>query len=94
MLVNCMLLQQQAHTALAGQIYGACILLNLHYLQISGDDPDDYKRTLKGQLKRALEAEKEVAGGAPEFVIAYIQAAGSDSSSNFLRSSKKVQSHD
>lgn len=58
--------------------------------QISGDDPDEYKRTLKGQLKRVLEAEKEVVGGAPEFVIAFIQAAGSEPTSNFLKSSRKV----
>ena len=59
-------------------------------MQISGDDPDDYKRTLKGQLKRVLDSERDVPGGAAEFVIAYIQAAGADTTSNFLRSSKKV----
>ena len=59
-------------------------------LQISGDDPDDYKRTLKGQLKRVLDSERDVPGGAAEFVIAYVQAAGADTSSNFLKSSKKA----
>ena len=60
-------------------------------LQISGDDPDDYKKTLKGSLKRVLEGDKDAAGGATEFVIAYVQVTNQDSSSNFLRSSKKVE---
>jgi hypothetical protein len=60
-------------------------------LQISGEDPDEYKSTLKGQLRRILEAEREVLGGPPDFVIAYIHTSGAENTGGgFLKSSKKV----
>lgn len=46
--------------------------------QISGDDPDEYKRSLKSQLRKALDRDKDLLGGAPEFVIAYVQPSGLD----------------
>ena len=42
-------------------------------MQVSGDDVDDYKRALKGQLRSLLDREKDPLGMlAPEYVIAYV----------------------
>lgn len=64
-----------------------CIHIKKLHVQISGDDPDEYKRSLKGQLRKALDRGKDLLGGAPEFVIAYVQPTGLEA---MPKGSKKV----
>ena len=56
-------------------------------MQISGDDPDEYKRSLKGQLRGVLEQQRDPLGGTTEFVIAYVQPTSIDTLS---KGAKKV----
>ena len=46
-------------------------------LQVSGEDADDYKRTLRAQLKALIEREKDPLGPT-EWVVCYIKPAASD----------------
>ena len=72
-------------------------LLNLHgwgelcvnscSVQVSSDDTDNYKKGLKAQLKQVLDADKDLLGGAPEFVIACLQPFGSEATA---KAAKKV----
>ena len=45
--------------------------------QVSGEDADDYKRTLRAQLKALIEREKDPLGPT-EWVVCYIKPAASD----------------
>lgn len=45
--------------------------------QVSGEDADDYKRTLRAQLKALIEKEKDPLGPT-EWVVCYIKPAASD----------------
>ena len=56
-------------------------------LQVSCDDPDEYKRTLRGQLRALLEREKDPLGPA-EWVVCHVkQATPSD---GLLKGPRKV----
>ena len=46
--------------------------------QVSGEDADDYKKTVRGQLKALLEKEKDPLGPT-NWVVCYIKPAASDS---------------
>lgn len=63
-----------------------CILANF---QVSGEDADDYKRTLRAQLKALIEREKDPLGPT-EWVVCYIKPAASDPLS---KGPKKVAMH-
>ena len=57
-------------------------------LQVSCDDPDEYKRTLRGQLRALLEREKDPLGPA-EWVVCHVkQATPSD---GLLKGPRKVR---
>ncbi len=45
--------------------------------QVSGEDADDYKKTVRGQLKALLEKEKDPLGPT-NWVVCYIKPAASD----------------
>ena len=66
----------------------SCWLLMLPaWLQVSCDDPDEYKRTLRGQLRALLEREKDPLGPA-EWVVCHVkQATPSD---GLLKGPRKV----
>lgn len=52
-------------------------LLCFGLTQVSGEDADDYKRTLRAQLKALIEREKDPLGPT-EWVVCYIKPAASD----------------
>ena len=56
-------------------------------LQVSSDDADGYKKGLRNQLRQAIDSDRDLLGGAPEFVIACLQPFAADANA---KAAKKV----
>lgn len=54
---------------------------------MSSDDADGYKKGLRNQLRQAIDSDRDLLGGAPEFVIACLQPFAADANA---KAAKKV----
>lgn len=61
--------------------------------QVSHEDPDEYKRSLRPALRALLERDKDPLGGVTEWVICYVRPTGADPASKSARKVMLLRTH-